>query len=418
MKNIIQLFFLTFCFVSCTTKNGYVDDRNCINIPIVNIEELKLGGYSEIFDSVRIVNLESSDQSLIGRIDKLQFCDNKIFILDQVQSKTVLVFDIYGKFIHKIGMLGKGPGEYDEPNDMVVDPLNKEVAIWCNTFKKILFYDFNGEHKRSLRLDYYIKSFEILDENRYALYLDLGLKQISNTDFNFLIIDNRGRVVYKALNYYTTDEPSKGGFHFFNKCQGEVLISPGYSNKIYSINNDTLKCKYSIDFQDFTIPNDFFKQGIKEFKKNLRKSQYAYLSSFYETSRYLNLNYVFKGKVYNGFYSKQSHTFKSYNFWLNDIEGILSGMLCYCSDNYVISYFDPYNIDALQDMIVYPFNSSLLKESTKAIFNNLSISFNKKEITNYIDSLKFNYSHEDIAKLHKIKPTDNPILIIKTLKTF
>jgi hypothetical protein len=84
---------------------------------------------SSIFSKVKTIILETTKESVIGRVRWLQVFDNKIFIMDAKSHGTVLMFDINGKFIRKIGGIGAGPGEYMYADDFTIDPVNKEIYI-------------------------------------------------------------------------------------------------------------------------------------------------------------------------------------------------------------------------------------------------------------------------------------------------
>lgn len=67
---------------------------------------------SEILDdSIEIIPLETTEECLISRVDRIEFYKDKIFILDRSNTK-VFVFTSEGKYLKSIGTQGLGPGEY------------------------------------------------------------------------------------------------------------------------------------------------------------------------------------------------------------------------------------------------------------------------------------------------------------------
>ena len=84
---------------------------------------------SPLIDSVVLIPLEATDQSLIGNIDKIICTDDRFYILDKRTSKNLFVFDHQGKFIRCIGQAGRGPGEYLEPSDFVVYPKENLIIV-------------------------------------------------------------------------------------------------------------------------------------------------------------------------------------------------------------------------------------------------------------------------------------------------
>jgi hypothetical protein len=66
----------------------------------------------DIFDSVEVIALETSDSSLIGmRIIKMEYYDGKFYLLNQLTSgKNVLCFNESGDFLYRVGQFGKRSG--------------------------------------------------------------------------------------------------------------------------------------------------------------------------------------------------------------------------------------------------------------------------------------------------------------------
>ena len=79
---------------------------------------------SELFDSVFIVPLETKNSCFLGKIDKIEIFNNKIYVLDQEISCCLFVFDLNGKFLFKVGQKGRGPGEYQCVLDFSLNPSN------------------------------------------------------------------------------------------------------------------------------------------------------------------------------------------------------------------------------------------------------------------------------------------------------
>ena len=47
--------------------------------------------------------------------------DDYIVVMDSEITETVLVFDKEGRFLHRIGQIGQGPGEYIDITDSSID---------------------------------------------------------------------------------------------------------------------------------------------------------------------------------------------------------------------------------------------------------------------------------------------------------
>jgi hypothetical protein len=143
MKRLtVKLFILLLTVASCNeNKNKQItvpqididSSVYVLNLDTIteNEQRMKL---SSIFSKVKTIILETTKESVIGRVQSLQVFDDRIFIMDNRAQGTVLMFDINGKFIHKIGNLGAGPGEYMYATDFTIDPVKKEIYILYSNF--------------------------------------------------------------------------------------------------------------------------------------------------------------------------------------------------------------------------------------------------------------------------------------------
>ncbi len=130
---------------------------------------------SEIADEIKTIDLELTDQSMIG---KLYFGERVLLMEDYIVIKDglhmVYLFDCNGKFIRTIGSKGQGPGEYTHVSDIAVDERNQFIYIAGD--QKILQYHFNGcfisEQTVPGNIEYLVH-----DENLIAVLGYFGLEE-------------------------------------------------------------------------------------------------------------------------------------------------------------------------------------------------------------------------------------------------
>ncbi|WP_184547879.1 6-bladed beta-propeller [Mucilaginibacter sp. FT3.2] len=409
---VVVAFFL---LCSCNRTNTYFEDVSqltTIHSP-KTIKKLQLAKYSDVYDSVKIIKLESTKSSLIGRIDKVLFYDNKIFVLDQAERKAVFEFDAKGQFIQRFGSIGSGPGKYNEPNDMSVN--KNELTIWVSDLKKFIVYDLKGKFLREIRTHCYGKSGAMIDENKFALYMDIGADVVTNEKFDLKVFNDKGVVTHVAFEKRDKDF-SKGSF-FFSQNENQFLLSPGYSNNIYALNsNNVVVKKYAIDFGQYKIPADFalkFPNGIK-FQQALSRSDYAYLSGYWEAPGYLIYSFVYHGMQYDAFYSKKTKVFKYGNAWFNNVHGMLTGNNKGVYADNVIAIYDPAHIDSYQKSYKVPPSRSRID----TLVSGANRYFGKLGFEGKFIASDFSYSKEEIDLLQSIKTSDNPVILMQKLKHF
>jgi hypothetical protein len=293
---------------------------------------------------------------------------------------------------------------------------DKELTIWVSDQRKFIIYDLNGNVLREVRTGTLAKSGVQLDKDQFALYLDIGGDVATDEKFDLKIFDNYGENTYVGLekkNKYF----SKGSF-FFSQYRNHFLVSPGYSNDIYEINpnSDTIRKKYTIDFGKYKMPEDFPLKYVTQikFQHALEKSTYAALSNYWETPGYLAYSFVYKGLVYDAYYSKSTGEIKYGNAWFNNVHGIFSGINKGAYDDNIISFFDPADVASYQKSFTSIPTAKQL-DTTVAAANKYYGSGTDKDKFVAGD---FTHNQEEIDMLQSIKASDNPVILIKRLKHF
>jgi hypothetical protein len=104
---------------------------------------------SDFAEDIRYIRLESKSIIVGG------YCTVKAgrdcFILDD-HAQEVLAFTRNGKFMNKVGMIGKGPMEYPTLSpDYQIDPNNNEVSLPFND-KEVSTYSIKGNFLRNIKL--------------------------------------------------------------------------------------------------------------------------------------------------------------------------------------------------------------------------------------------------------------------------
>jgi hypothetical protein len=165
MKRISQLLLLCCLLVGCK-QNVKEEVSNAVYIIDVDNQATTSGvKFSSIFESFKLVPLETNEKCLIGTITKITVFQDTIYVLDNFIAKALYVFDMNGKFIRSIGSRGQGSGEYNRPSDFAIDQKNKQIQILDNY--RVITYDTHGEFIKYTKLRYNITSIECLDGITY-----------------------------------------------------------------------------------------------------------------------------------------------------------------------------------------------------------------------------------------------------------
>ena len=143
MKNrfvILPFYCLLFaCLFACNNSN--TNNASVQSIVFDASEAQESFDFGAITDtSYQIIALETSDDFLIGEIEKIEIKNNKIIICDPM-SRAVFLFNMDGSPHSKIFKPGRGPGEYMEISAMGVN--DSVIIIFDIGSRKLLEYDFN-----------------------------------------------------------------------------------------------------------------------------------------------------------------------------------------------------------------------------------------------------------------------------------
>ncbi|MCH7410656.1 6-bladed beta-propeller [Belliella sp. DSM 111904] len=166
-RYVIVIFILIGC------NQDRIGDLPLIEININKIDELSL---SDVTNEVNFIRLETSMDSYIIYLSDLLHFNDKLYI--KSSNQKVLVFDMDGNFIQKLGQEGDGPGEYKFIRSIMVNEQTREIYV--PTTRKVLVYAPNHDLIREVLLENtwdYIGYFEgkmYSVEHKYSIPVENG----------------------------------------------------------------------------------------------------------------------------------------------------------------------------------------------------------------------------------------------------
>jgi hypothetical protein len=203
--------------------------------------------FKEIFSKAEIIPLETVDSSLIVWIKKVVPVGDELYIHDDWANK-LHVFDKNGKYKHKIGRRGQGPGEYLNMQDCIVDASNNDIYM-LSIFGRIKRFALNGLFKEEIELPsrphYY--SMALLDNKHLATWSCL-----EKEEGGVLIID---RQTSDTLGSFWHDDrmfDNQQYFPFF-QYKGKTFFATGIRQQVYEVTTMGLKPAYFWDFGKYNI---------------------------------------------------------------------------------------------------------------------------------------------------------------------
>ena len=180
----IALFVVCF---ACQNGGAYKKNKDLIYIHIDSLANENL-----IINNIhrhRFLPLETTQESLMAHIRKIEFDDGKIFIFD-INDRLFVFEKETGKFLHTIGRIGQGPGEHLNMRDFYLDRNNRTVNIIDIFRMEIFSYSYAGELKDRTCIAVHRQIFNNFSEVHLtadnAMVLRMTNSPVSLYNFNLL----------------------------------------------------------------------------------------------------------------------------------------------------------------------------------------------------------------------------------------
>jgi hypothetical protein len=274
---------LIFIISSCQ-----LSERN-LSIPsivadVTSNAELKLSEYFENFRMLKLPN-----DTIMGEIQRIKYENKRIYISDK---KTLFVFSDDGELLSCFRKIGRGPGEYFDITDFMVD--GEAITILDRNQQRLLTYDHHGTITSMRNLGNYAHAISPSVDNSFFLYLgdqfSHKLRRVRNSqdDSLYLSVDeNRAKYLFIFAH------------HNFYQYQKSIFFFQPINDIVYeSVEGGRIKPSFYVDYKGKNIPASFFKRqygDVKVFFDELLTRSYAYgIYSFALYERYMMFGSFYK----------------------------------------------------------------------------------------------------------------------------
>lgn len=163
------IFFVLFAMLICACSNESKNDA--FKVRRIDLSELSFNSslkLSSFAESIEIIPLETTSQSLIGEIRKIYYRNGRYYMLvtNGLSNARALVFTEQGKFLYELDRIGQGKGEYIEMGTFVLLPnANIKVLGW----NKTVTYDSVGNYLYESPMTYYAHDAVVFSDGSYVL---------------------------------------------------------------------------------------------------------------------------------------------------------------------------------------------------------------------------------------------------------
>lgn len=347
----------------------------------------------DVIDSIWYLPLETNDSSVISYIEQVAVFKDYYIILD-IFSNKVMVFNKQGKFVRQLGHNGRGPGEYLDPNSFIIDKEKEEIIVHDDRSNRVIYYDINGKVIKEKMAKYRFNQF-VKYGDHYVINSDRSdnnhLERILNRKLLFTSPD--WKVSSTAFTYdWETQQQICTSLRSLIQTGDHINYNPAYTYDIYAVTDSSIEKKYFVDAGNFALPEGFDKNlSIADFSRKYEKdhANRMYISTApLETDKHLVLTFSMNKQFIFSYYSKKTGKLYCNPYFINDIPGCMGPV-------------SPVDVDG--DTFI---------GSANAI-----------QVGEYIRDLKYYEPNKPIPPAFasmsaSVKDIDNPILVFFKLKDF
>lgn len=293
-----------------------------IHIDYKKIDKNSVIKFSDVFDSIGFLKLESNSESMIGSVNKLCIEAGFYYILDTYKAKTLKKFNQDGLYVATFGKIGSGPEEIQEITDFFVNSTG--VIIYDQFKSKLFYYSLDGEFLCSKSVPFILNSFFYFSDNEYIFHLfdsdnyhipDILGYSILKTDSNFVV---ENKTSFREKDKYT-NHVSKNDIVFSNNT---YYYHPPFNDTIFSINKDgSLNYDYIFNFGKYSLPDEFLLRKNKKRKREAwNNEEYVmFVGDFIPTEHFVYTTFSMQGDLYHSFYSNKTGNIVCGRYTLDDM---------------------------------------------------------------------------------------------------
>lgn len=186
IKQLFIFALLASVFVSCSNIKSSNDNVLMTGLTVPRVGSTQ---FSALFThNLKVTPLETSDKSLVGRIDKIRKFNGEYYISSS-NGQFIHRFDSNGKFVSSLSRLGAGPEEYLRIEDFDVCEVDGKTEVWISDNHNLKIYDASTfSFKYKISFPYMIHKFKRIDSSRILLVTGMNNHILTLTDEHGVLI--------------------------------------------------------------------------------------------------------------------------------------------------------------------------------------------------------------------------------------
>lgn len=281
---------LFICLFSCRN----VADEEIAESKFLDLDNSETKELTSSFTNLELIPLETSEEAVIGMPVKVLYHNEKYYVLDR-RAFSVLVFDSEGKYLKKLGALGRGPGEYLNLYDIGFNPYTEDLELMSPRGVLISYNETSDTYITNLQLPRDIESvhhFINLNEDVILFYSAYEKEQL------LFYSRSADQVIEKALRNTDPENKirAKSFFSPFALYNNSVYFLDSNTQSVYEVSDLGLQLRYELNFGRHQFNIDQIDPGLdpSAFRAVINEKSFAFpILNYYMNDKILGLSFYF-----------------------------------------------------------------------------------------------------------------------------
>lgn len=341
MRTVLSFVIFIVLVASCEVKSNKINAISEINVSGIEKFKMDTRYLSEFSNEFEYIRPEAKLGSFFSQMG-ISYIGSKFVILFEKKTSQLFVFYRDGKFLGKLGEIGRGPNEYITLPRVFVFSSLEEIHVYDFKRAQILRFDYNLNFKGKTKINAvpsaihkYMDKFYICSYNGEELKENGGKILVARDPVSF----REQNVLFKINNNnYTKPIEIRGldtnwFFHKNDTLCFAMQTSKGVS--IYNVIDNNVKQIHELTFES-------------DNNERIDKIPDIIISNLMYFYDYLVISYQHDLQIYTGFYNSKTKKLSRFNI-ANDLDkGLDFNPIGNCedggyySDDLKIGYFNDF----------------------------------------------------------------------------
>ncbi|MFN3996907.1 6-bladed beta-propeller [Algoriphagus sp.] len=271
----------------CTNLTEKSDDK-LPEIPLSKPQEIQM----ENLIIRDFIPLETTSFNLMSTDLRIKFDDSNFYVFDESVRDAINKFGRDGSFKGSLATVGEGPNQILALNDFYVDSNGHLVVLSTIGDQSTLIKIKENEPEVLFNINYIASSFTKLSSGDFLLY---GSYNFPLTKHRMVHVNNNGEIVNSFLeNKYKNKMLPMTERNFFESGD-DLFIIEIFNHRVYRY-VEKLEGFIDINFEEFSLPSNFWERDIMESFPDLLEKKFASLMGVFSDKGLMLINIDIQGE--------------------------------------------------------------------------------------------------------------------------